>query len=256
MAKRLLFAWLLTLAGGIPTAAALSLQGETDYAAIAHLNAATQGLVKTINVKTGQRVSKGDVLIVLDDTTQQALLKRARAIAQALKPDVTIAALELERAQELYALDSLSQVDLQNAENKLARAEGEYAAAEADAAIAAYHLQQTRIKAPFDGRVLAIHTNQSAYVDPAVETARLVTMADTRRLLVKAAITPQQWSATLANKPAKLSYQGTTYRGTVSHVDLQGQQQGDGSLRYRVHASFDTAQLIPAGMPVTLDIAE
>ena len=196
------------------------------------------------------------MLITLDDTTHRARLKRASAIAKALEPDVTIAALELERAEELYALESLSQVDLQNAENKLSRAEGEFEAAEADSEMAAYHLQQTVVSAPIDGRVISIHTNQSAYVDPGVEMARLITLADTRRLIVKARISPHQWSPALMNRTATMKYQGAVYRGKVSYVDLQGQTQMDGKTIYHVHASFETAKLIPAGMPVTLDIAE
>lgn len=235
---------------------ALSLNGITEFSNVLHLNAATRGVIQSIEVKPGQRITKGDVLIRLDDTAHQASLQRNNAIASSLEPDVTIAQLEFERAEELYALDSLSQVDLQNAENKLVRAQGDYQAAQAEAQIAAYDLKQTVLIAPFDGRVLEVHVSAAQYVDPAVENVRLVTLADSRRMIAVAEIGANQWSASLINKPATVKVQNRQLNGKVSFLSFKPETGASGGQIYRLHVSFATGTPIPAGLPVAVEIQD
>jgi len=64
------------------------------------------------------------------------------------------AQLELERAEELYDRDSLSQVALKTAENVLTEADGAYQVAIADKVLAEYQLKNAAITSPFNGQVL------------------------------------------------------------------------------------------------------
>ena len=113
----------------LPLSQALTLNGFTAFDSVIELNARVSGVVDTIAVKPGQLVQKGDLLIQLDTVPYRARLDRAMAIEKSLQPVVLTAQMELERAEELYDRDSLSQVALKNAENALAKAEGNYQAA-------------------------------------------------------------------------------------------------------------------------------
>lgn len=234
-----------------PSAQALTLEGVTEFAAIYKLNAATAGVVSSIKVKPGQRVRKEQVLIELDATPHRAKLERALARERSLLPDVEIAQLELERVQQLYDIDSLSQVDLKNAENKLTRAEGAYQAAQADTTLARYQLEQTIIRAPVDGRVLQIKVNDAEFVDPSQSLAPLMILVESRRMKAVGMLNSSQWNPALSDKAATVTYQKQRLKGIVSYVGFNSDGQ---SSAYEVHVIFDTERLIPAQMPVSIDI--
>lgn len=235
---------------------ALALNGVTEFAATFNLNTATPGVVQSIKVKSGQRVKKGDVLIQLDATPHKAQLDRAQATEKSLFPEVEIAQLELERVQELYDIDSLSQVDLKNAENKLTRAEGVYQVAQAETALAKYQLDQTMIRAPVDGRVLMIHVNRAEFIDPAEDSSPLLTLVESRRMKAIGMLDSDQWNAALLNKAATIKYQNKKFNGKVSYIGFTRHRQVEGKSVYAVHISFESDRLIPSDMPVTIDIKD
>ncbi len=248
---------MLALLPAASAAQALSLNGTTEFGTRVELNAATRGVIRNVEVSPGQRVKQGAVLLKLDDTPHRATLSRTQAIARGLKPDVDIARLEMERAEELYALDSLSQVDLQNADNKLTRAEGALQAAEADRIAAEYELGRTVLTAPFDGRVLAVHVSSGQYVDPGVETTPLLTLVDSRNMIAVASIGGEQWRVSLLGQAARVRYRDKDYSGRISHLSLAPVQgtAGTGSASFLLHVAFTTDEPIPAGFPVSIDIS-
>lgn len=95
------------------------------------------GRIKALSFTDGQRVRRGQVLVQLDDTLQQAQLQQAEAQAQ-------IARTNLSRSRELLAQSFVSQsaVD-QNA--------AALEVAEAQVALARAQWQRMRVLAPFDG---------------------------------------------------------------------------------------------------------
>jgi RND family efflux transporter MFP subunit len=235
---------------------ALSLDGVTRFGSILKLNAAVPGVVKGINVKPAQRVSKGQLLLELDSTPYQAKLDKARATEQSLLPDVEIAQLELERVQELFDIDSLSQVDLMNAKNRLIRAQGHYQVARAESMLASYHFDLAMIRAPVDGLILQLSVNLAEHVDPSQRATALVTMVESQRMIAVGMLDTNQWNSALLNRPASVEYRGQTYKGRVSYLAMVENKRSGEKPGYAIHISFETDQLIPAGMPVSLVIKD
>ena len=239
-----------------PALQALELNGFTRFGDRVTLNAATSGVIARIAVRPGQRVSRGDLLLQLDDRPQRARLKRARALADRLKTPLQTAELEFERAQELYDRDSLSTVALQNAEGKLAEARGAYEAALAEQKLAEYELERTRLTAPLSARVLEIHARKGQFVNPQVALSPLLTLVETRRMQAAASLSSEQWSKDWVGRKAQVIYRGQRYPGRVEGLGLQRIQNGSGLSGYEIRIVFDTDQLIPADMPVRIEIAE
>jgi len=235
---------------------ALTLNGFTRFGELVPLNAATDGVIQRILVEPGQRVSRGDLLLQLDDRPHRARLAQARARAERLKPPLQTAELEFERAQELYDRDSLSTVALQQAESRLAEARGAYEAARAEQQLAEYDLEQTRIRAPLAGRVLRLETRVGQYVNPRVSLSPLLILARTHNMLAVATLASEQWSQALIGKDARVVYRGRNYRGRVEEIGLERISRGSGLSGYPIRIRFDTDSLIPADMPVTIEIAE
>ena len=97
------------------------------------------GLVRNIGFDSGAFVRKGDVMVQLDTSTEQAQLAAARA-------DAELARATLERSKTLRKSDFTSAADLEAAE-----ARAKQAAANVDTLTAT--IAKKTIRAPFDGRV-------------------------------------------------------------------------------------------------------
>jgi RND family efflux transporter MFP subunit len=114
------------------------------------------GMVEEVLVKPGQRVKKGAVLLRLDRTVLQARLDEASAELSRAQADESDAKRELERAQEMFNRTVSSTSELDAAALRYARAQAALSGANARRVIAQKNLQDTELKAPFDGVVKAV----------------------------------------------------------------------------------------------------
>jgi RND family efflux transporter MFP subunit len=110
--------------------------------------------ITEINVKPGQVVKKGDVLVRLDDKVLQSRVQQAKAVLDATTAAVTEAKGEALRSQQLAGKGIVSQSDLDHAQTVLKTAEAardgaEKAVREAEATVAF-----AVIRSPMDGTVI------------------------------------------------------------------------------------------------------
>jgi membrane fusion protein (multidrug efflux system) len=125
------------------------------------------GRVAALGFGDGQRVKRGQLLVQLDDTLQQAQLKQSEAQA-------SIARTNLQRNRELVAENFVSQSAVDQSAAALE-------VAEAQVALSKAQLARMRITAPFDG-IAGIRTvNLGDYVK---DGADLVSIEDLSQVLV------------------------------------------------------------------------
>jgi membrane fusion protein (multidrug efflux system) len=125
------------------------------------------GRVAALGFGDGQRVKRGQLLVQLDDTLQQAQLKQSEAQA-------SIARTNLQRNRELVAENFVSQSAVDQSAAALE-------VAEAQVALSKAQLARMRIVAPFDG-IAGIRTvNLGDYVK---DGADLVSIEDLSQVLV------------------------------------------------------------------------
>lgn len=235
---------------------ALTLNGFTEFSSLVKINARSAGLIQSVVVKSGQKVKQGDVLMELDATPYQARHERAKALARSIQPALSTAQLELDRAQELFDRDSLSQVEMKNAENKAAAADGALKAAQAEVNLTQYQLQLTRVKSPMYARVIEVNASKGQYVDPSVDSSALITLVSSNSMHAVAVLNSDQWSSGLMNKKATVKYRNKVFQGKVSELGYQRVQQSGGLPAYEVRILFSTDDLIPAEMPVSIVIKD
>lgn len=233
---------------------ALELTASSRFSSVFELNPAVAGVIKSIQVTVGQFVKKGDVLIEMDDTPYLSRLNRARAIESSLLPEVNVSEVEFERAQELYDRDSLSQVALQNAENKLLKAQGLYNAARSDLELREYELSRTKLLAPEDGQILDLSVKVGRYLDPGVNNSPVIAIADTRKITAVAMLKTDQWKPELVNKKASIKYHGKNYKGIVRSVGLVNLSNSSKKIEYGLYVDFTSTTVIPEKMPLTVTI--
>lgn len=117
------------------------------------LSTGVSGVVEDVFVQPGQRVKKGDKLLQLDSVRQQARLMEAEAALARLKPESEEADRELKRAEDLYARGVSATTEFDAAKVRHARASAGVREAEAQRLIAQKNLDDTTLRAPFDGIV-------------------------------------------------------------------------------------------------------
>ena len=111
------------------------------------------GTIESVHFADGQRVTKGQLLFVIDARPFETQLARARADLAGARAALANADAELGRARTLLAtqLVSQAQADLRGAEQL--RAAASVAAAEATVAAQELNLSFTQVVAPLSGRV-------------------------------------------------------------------------------------------------------
>jgi membrane fusion protein, multidrug efflux system len=110
--------------------------------------------ILTIDVKPGQEVKKGDVLVVLDDKVLQSRVQQAKAMLTAAAAALVEAQGEAKRNQQLAAKGVVSQSDLDHAETVLKTAEAARDGADKAVHEAEATLAFATIRAPMDGTVI------------------------------------------------------------------------------------------------------
>jgi membrane fusion protein (multidrug efflux system) len=163
------------------------------------------GRIARLGFAEGQRVRRGQLLVQLDDTLQQAQLKQAEAQA-------SIARTNLQRSRELLGQGFVSQsaVD-QNA--------AALQVAEAQVALAQAQLQRMKVVAPFDGTAGLKLVDMGDYVK---DGADIVNIEDLSSLTVQFALPERYIDRLRPGQPMDVALDalpGRSFKGRVTAVD-------------------------------------
>ncbi|MEI9988511.1 MAG: efflux RND transporter periplasmic adaptor subunit [Rhizomicrobium sp.] len=132
--------------------ATINVRGRTQAKNEVDVRAEVEGVVQAIRFDKGDRVKKGDTLCEIKNNDRGAKVAQAAAmVAQTQK--------ELQVAQDLYKEGFRSKT-------QLAQAEAAYAQAQAGLSTMNVALENTHIKAPFDGIVDDRYVNAGDYMRP------------------------------------------------------------------------------------------
>ncbi len=165
------------------------------------LSFATAGTIRTLNIHLGDRVSKGQLIGTLDDTSA----RNSHAAAQA-----TLAQAEdaYHRMKELYDKGSLPEIRWVETQSKLQQARSMEA-------VARKQMEDCRLTAPYDG-VIAEKTGETGQnVLPGFAVARLVTTTGQQ---VRIAVPEAEIGRIREGQQASIRVPATggkTYTGTV-----------------------------------------
>jgi membrane fusion protein, multidrug efflux system len=169
----------------------------------ATLVAQRQGQVRALTAEEGAWVKQGAVLAVLEDTEAKLAVDRAEVAAQQTKR-------EAERGRQLKGQGFLSDKELDDLEMKLRTANVTLDEAK-------FALTQTRIVAPFSGRVTSRTVNLGETVTPGRECFRV---EDFDPLLARLYFPERELDAVKIGQPARLTLDAFPGREFVAKVSL------------------------------------
>jgi membrane fusion protein (multidrug efflux system) len=188
------------------------------------------GRIARLGFTDGQRVKRGQLLVQLDDTLQQAQLKQAEAQA-------SIARTNLQRSRELLAQGFVSQsaVD-QNVAN--------LEVADAQVALARAQLNRMKVLAPFDATTGIRRADVGDYVK---DGADIVNIENLDALQVDFSLPERYVTRVRVGQPVEVSLDalpGRTFNGRIGALDSEVDANGR-ALRVRASVENPGAMLRP-----------
>ena len=190
------------------------------------------GRIAELGFADGQRVTRGQLLVQLDDTLQQAQLLQAKAQA-------SIARTNLQRNRELVAQNFVSQ----SAADQTAAA---LEVAEAQVAVAQAQLARMAMLAPFDGMTGIRSVNVGDYVK---EGADLVSVEDISAMTVDFRLPEAVISRLRLNQAVDVSLDGLPGRKFKARVEAMDSQLDANGRSLLVRARLDNSNgVLRSGM--------
>lgn len=144
------------------------------------LTTPVSGVVKAVYVKAGQRVKKGDKLLALDGVRYQASLMQTEAALARAQQEAEEAEKDLKRAEELYARGVSSTTELDAVKLRQVRASTLLKEAQAHRIVAQKNMEDTVLRAPFNGTVKARHAEPGMFVPAELNPPVLIILDKSR----------------------------------------------------------------------------
>jgi membrane fusion protein (multidrug efflux system) len=192
----------------------------------------TSGRVSRLGFADGQRVQRGQLLVQLDDSLQQAQLLQAQA-------QMSIARSNLQRSRELLAQNFVSQSAVEQNQSAMQVADAQVALAQAQ-------LARMKVLAPFDGTVGIRSVQLGDYVK---DGADLVGLEDLSALHVEFTLPERYIARVRSGQPVEIALDalpGRVFQGRIEALDSQVDPNGRS---LRVRAAVDNAgALLKPGM--------
>lgn len=146
----------------------IELQGNIDADGVAWVTPRGQGgQVRSIHVKQGDQVRKGQLILKLDDALHRQGLIAAQQQVSGLKAQLAQAQSLYERQQNLWKQNIGTEVQVLNAKTAVESLQSQLAAAEANAQFAAEQVNQTSVTAEIGGVIDQMNVKVGEFFTPA-----------------------------------------------------------------------------------------
>lgn len=194
------------------------------------------GRITSLKVAVGDTVKAGDLIALIDSTTQDNALKTARAALANVQAqrnervaELENANLTLARQKAIYEKQAGSRADLQTAEAEVKVVTAQIEALDAqitEAEVAVETAQAdvgyTRISAPMDGTVLAIVNQEGRTVNATQSAPTIVALGDLTRMTVRAEISEADITRVEAGQKVRFNVIGDrarSYDATLAAIE-------------------------------------
>lgn len=186
------------------------------------IGAQATGRILALKVRPGQKVSKGDVIALIDATSQQNELQKAQATLrqnEATRAQNTaqleLARSDLARNQRMIANNAIARSEYDKAvsavkerQAQLNHSEAVIIASQVEVKIAETNLAYTRITAPIDGTVLATVVQEGRTVNAAQSAPTIAILGAVETMTVEADISEADITRVHAGLPVYFTVSG------------------------------------------------
>ncbi len=212
-----------------------------------------QGTVRTIGVKKGDAVQKGDVLVTLEDEEYQARVKEATGRLAVAQANLENARSNVQRQNDLFAKKVANEQDRDEAQRAWRAAEAELMAAQGALELAQTYLGWCTIRAPITGTILEKLVNPNELVVPqsfgssSGPSTAFLAMADLTDLQVEIDLNEADTPKVKLGQKCRVSpeaYPDKAYAGVVAEIAPEA-NRSKGTLQIKVQVAQPDSFLTP-----------
>jgi RND family efflux transporter MFP subunit len=199
------------------------------------------GVVRSIPVKIGDPVRRGDLLATIDPTEFDAQIAEARAELELAEAQLELALSFHERTASLAAQGVLAETELSSAAGDLEVARARVARERARVSSAQIRLDYTEIRAPIPGVIADVTTREGETVAASFAAPTFVTIVDLDRLEVQAYVDETDIGRIFVGMPATFTvdtYPDAEFGATVAAINPKAELE-DGVVDYIVVLTFE-----------------
>jgi RND family efflux transporter MFP subunit len=212
--------------GGTLSGEGITANGYVVARTKASVSAEVMGRLEYLGVTEGTRVRRGEIIARIESGDYVARVAAARAEVASTEAQLAQARRDLERAKALAAQKVISDAELEDRRTALDVLDARLRAARAQLELAEVSLENTRVRAPFDGTVLRKDAEQGEIVAPSsagggLTRTAIVTMADLGTLEVEVDVNEAYIARIRNGQPGRITldaYPDTSFAGRVRQV--------------------------------------
>lgn len=215
----------VTLQTGSYSSAVLNASGYVVAQRKAAVASKGTGRLIFLGVVEGDRVKKDQIIARLEDNDIKAQLDQAKANLKLAEADLKDAENFYNRQKELYSKVLISEQEFETAEARYNRTLASIDLAKAQVTGAEVAMENTLIRAPFDGTVLTKNADVGEIVSPFGASinsrAAVVTMADMTSLQVETDVSESNIEKIITNQECEIfldAYPEKSYPGYVAKI--------------------------------------
>jgi HlyD family secretion protein len=215
----------VSLLSGSDAQAALVATGYVVAQRKAEVASKGTGRLERLDFEEGDSVRSGQVIAELDNSDIKANLMLANANLQRAAADSLNAGRQFRRFKDLLTSGSINQIQFESAESAFQMAIASVNAAEASVRVAEVALENTFIRAPFDGTILTKNADVGEIVAPFASSASskgsVVTLADMGSLEVEADVSESNINKVVVGQLCEIvldAYPETRYKARVKKI--------------------------------------
>ena len=212
-----------------------------------------QGTVKSIGVKKGDQVKKGDVLVTLEDEEYQARVKEAKGRLAVAEANLENARINEQRQRDLFGKKVANEQERDEAQRVLRAAEAEKIAVQGSLDLAETYLGWCIIRAPISGTILEKLVNPNELVTPqsfgsgSGPSTAFLAMADLTDLQVEIDLNEADTPKVKLGQTCRVSpeaYSEKSYTGIVAEIAPEA-NRAKGTLQIKIQVQQPDAFLTP-----------
>ena len=247
---RILLLGLLSLTTG--TLIADTFDAVVDWNRRVEIGFGMSGQVKAVEVRPGDAVAAGAVLVSLDTVLLEIAVNKAlntKAISEAeMERQLAV----VEREQTLYDEGALSAVQLEQVELDLSRTEFAFNDAQLEHSRVRHLLELATLTAPFDAWVVDSDFMPGQFVHHQADSPVLMTLAERGRYVAEAEIDGAAIERLTRNPDIKIRLGDKTFEAAQSRIGLEPIADGNEGQRYLLSVQFESDGFIRPGTSCTV----
>lgn len=249
--------WVWVIAAWAATSAAMAadVAATLQWSQRVELSPRVSGIVREVAVGSGERVRKGQALLVLDAAIYQARLSESRAVVARFREETAEAQRDLGRTQELYDRTVISTSELDRAKLRYARTKAQLDGAQARFREEQKNLADTVLRAPFDAVVVARLAEPGQNVVVGLQPQPLLVLAKAGEMAARFRLRADRAAALKPGQSVMVVVGKQDYPATVKNIGLEPVKDKGGTA-YEADAIFAVQELLRPGTAAVVKLPE